>query len=90
MGLILILRIIGLAWMITSFAPLQWLLDLLPNNLFKYTIVLLTSCIKCASFWIGLAMGGIWYGIVSSFLAMILNEIFYSLKDLWIRMIQKL
>ena len=69
MDYILILKILALAWLISGFEPLQWLVELLPNNLFKYFIVVLTSCFKCCSMWVGFALGGIWYACAASFIA---------------------
>jgi hypothetical protein len=44
-----------LSWFITRFEPLQMTLELLPNKLLWNLIKLLTSCLKCVSFWITLA-----------------------------------
>ena len=55
---ILMIKIFLLSWMIVRFEPIQWCLDLLPNNLFKYIIVTMTSCLKCSNFWIGLILSG--------------------------------
>ena len=86
---ILLLKIIGLAWLITTFAPLQWVLETLPNNIFKYIIVLLTTCIKCCSFWTGLIIGGIWIGILAAAIAALTNEILIGVKHLWIKYLNK-
>lgn len=43
-----------LSWFITRFEPLQMVLELLPNKLLWNLIKLLTSCLKCVSFWITL------------------------------------
>lgn len=58
--LISMMKGIGLAFVITSFEPLAWVVDLLPNNIFKYITVLLTSCWRCCSFWITFFMFGLW------------------------------
>jgi hypothetical protein len=42
------------SWFITRFEPLQMVLELLPNKLLWNLIKLLTSCLKCVSFWITL------------------------------------
>lgn len=49
-----ILRTLLLANLITTFAPISWVLELLPKNIFKWILILLTSCFKCCSFWCGL------------------------------------
>jgi hypothetical protein len=41
-----------LSWMIVRFEPIQWLLELLPNKLYKWILITLTSCLKCSNFWI--------------------------------------
>lgn len=43
-----------LSWFITRFEPLQMVLELLPNKLVFNLVKLLTTCIKCVSFWITL------------------------------------
>ena len=55
---LILLKIFFLSWMIVRFEPLQWLLDLLPNNLFKYIIITMTTCLKCSNFWLGLILTG--------------------------------
>ncbi len=52
------IKIFLLARLIITFAPIGWLLDLLPNNLFKYIIVVLTTCLKCCMTWLAYAMTG--------------------------------
>jgi hypothetical protein len=47
-----------LSWFITRFEPLQMTLELLPNKLLWNLIKLLTSCLKCVSFWITLGYTG--------------------------------
>lgn len=89
MDYILLLKILGLAWTITSFAPISWLVELLPNNMFKYILVLLTSCFKCCSLWVGLIMGGLWVGITASAIAYIYTQIETNVKHLWIRWLNK-
>jgi len=48
---ITLLKCLLLANVIANFSPLQWLLEALPDNLFKWTLIVLTSCSKCVSFW---------------------------------------
>lgn len=58
--LIHMMKGIGLSFVIINFAPLSWILDLLPNNIFKYITVLLTSCWACCGFWLTFFMYGLW------------------------------
>jgi hypothetical protein len=68
-NLILILKIMGLAYVISQFAPLTWLYDYLPNGVLKSSLNLLTSCFKCCSFWLSLIMSGnIWLACFIYFL----------------------
>lgn len=55
---ILLLKSFLLSWFIVRFDPIQWLLDLLPNNIIKYILVTVTTCLKCSNFWIGLILTG--------------------------------
>ena len=87
--IILLLKILGLAWIITGFAPISWLVDLLPDNLFKYIVVLLTSCFKCCSLWVGIAMGGIWVGILSSFIANAITLSQQTIQTIYLKKLNK-
>jgi len=49
-----ILKCLLLANMITTFAPITWVLDLLPENMIKWILQVLFSCSKCATAWITL------------------------------------
>jgi hypothetical protein len=69
-----IIKVLALSWTITTFAPLSWLLELLPNNLFKYILVVLTSCLKCCSLWLGIALYGLWIGITASIIAAVWTD----------------
>jgi hypothetical protein len=51
---ITLLKCLLLAKFISTFEPLQWILDTLKDNLLKYLLVVITSCFKCASFWVTL------------------------------------
>ena len=84
-----IIKVITLAYVITTFAPLNWLLDLLPDNMVKYILVLLTSCLKCCSFWLGLSIGGIWIGVTSYIVATIWTNISSNITHLWIKYLNK-
>lgn len=71
----IILKVLGLAWVITEMSYIQWFIDPLPNNILKYLLVVLTSCLKCASFWIGLCMGGIWIACIACYIAVCYTKI---------------
>lgn len=51
---LLMTKVFFLSWFIVRFEPVSWLVDLLPNNIFKYIIVVLTTCLKCSNFWMTL------------------------------------
>ena len=55
---IILLKCLLLAKFITGFEPIQWLLDILPDNLIKYLLVVITSCFKCCAFWTTLIYTG--------------------------------
>lgn len=40
--------------LIANFDPLQWLIDLMPENIVKYLLVILSQCEKCLAVWISL------------------------------------
>jgi hypothetical protein len=58
MEYLILLKIFLLSWFIVRFEPIQWCLELLPNNLFKWILVVMTTCLKCSNFWIGLFLTG--------------------------------
>ena len=88
---ILILKIIGLAWFITRFEPLQWIFDALrmnfkPNrhiiHLLFDLVNVLTTCGKCAAFWTGLIIShSIWIALLSSFIIFWYDKIFIPLEQ---------
>jgi hypothetical protein len=73
--LINIIKGIGLAFVITTFEPIQWVLDMFKNNIFKYVAILLTSCWKCASFWLTLFMFGLWEAVAAYSMVYIIMEL---------------
>ena len=63
--LLTLLKAIGLAFVITKFDPIKWIMDYLlfktKNNLIILMIDKMLSCISCLSFWIALIVSGnIW------------------------------
>ncbi len=75
----ILLQTLLLAWFITKFEPLHTILNsiryIIPNivicNIIYNNFTKVLSCLKCASFWIGLIMGGFWIGCAASFIAYI-------------------
>lgn len=57
-SIIIILKILVVAHLVVNFQPINWILELLPGGLPKWILILLTSCFKCATFWIALVMSG--------------------------------
>lgn len=62
---------------ITKFQPFEWIMDvirmkignrLVPSLILNCLNVLIT-CHKCSALWIGILCGGIWVGLVTSYLA---------------------
>lgn len=53
----IIIKTILLAFLITQFEPIQWVLEMLPNNIFTAILTMLLTCLKCCSFWVGLIDG---------------------------------
>jgi hypothetical protein len=79
MTLIIILtKILLLAKFITSFEPLQWFLEVLELkqlNIFKYLLIVITSCFKCASFWVGwIVSGDIFIAAGASYIAYLYTQ----------------
>lgn len=50
------IKIFLISYTITRFEPLQWILDILPDNLFFNIIRLALSCSKCLSLYVGFIM----------------------------------
>jgi hypothetical protein len=74
MELIIILtKILLLSKFIVGFEPLQWVLEaveLKKLNILKYFLIVITSCFKCASFWIGwIISGDVFIAAGASFIA---------------------
>ena len=77
----MIIKILLLSWFISSFEPIQWLLNEIKNIWIKITLIAITGCFKCASFWIGLLMtGDIWISLGASVIASLLQVLKNKLK----------
>lgn len=71
----IMLKIFILSWWISKFEPIQWGLDSLPDNVIKYFLILMSTCLKCSSFWVGLIMtGNIFIACFAAFLGMIYTK----------------
>ena len=84
---IIIFKILLLSKFITSFDPLQWILDILPNKMWKYILVVIATCFKCCSFWIGLIItGDIFIAAGASYLAYLYTSIEQNIiRTIWQR-----
>lgn len=79
--MIMIIKILLLAWFISSFQPLEWLLNEIKNIWIKITLIAITGCWKCCSLWLGLLMtGDISTALTASVIASILQIIKNKLK----------
>ena len=68
-NIMLLLKIIGISYVISQFEPIQWVIDYLPGNLLKHTLHLLFGCFKCVSFWTTIiATGSIWFAVFNYFI----------------------
>ena len=47
----MILKIMGLSFIISQFEPIGWMIDKMKDGLFKFSLHMLTGCWKCVSFW---------------------------------------
>ena len=77
----MIIEILLLAWFISSFEPLQWLLNEIKWLWPKLILITITGCFKCSALWIGLLMtGDIWISLGAAVIASILQVIKNKLK----------
>ena len=84
---IILLKILLLSKFITGFEPLQWILDILPNKMWKYILVVISTCFKCCSFWIGLTItGDVFIAAGASYLAYLYTSIEQNIiRTIWQR-----
>lgn len=79
--MILIIKILLLAWFISEFQPIQWLLQLIPYKLPKLILIAITGCFKCCSFWLGLLLSfDIWISLEAALIASLLQVLKNKLK----------
>lgn len=83
--LILILKTLGLAYIASKFTPLRQTINFIgllikkrnptPLNILIFeSLEELLTCFKCCSLWIGFIFGGLWVGIISSILALMIYQ----------------
>jgi hypothetical protein len=77
----MVIEILLLAWFISSFEPLQWLLNEIKWLWPKLILIAVTGCWKCSSLFIGLILSqDIWTALTASVIASILQVIKNKLK----------
>jgi hypothetical protein len=79
MGTILVIgKILLLAWFITRFEPVQWIVDILfegKTDLTSKLLYLALSCSKCLSFWAGIILAqDIFLAIIASWLMVVYEK----------------
>lgn len=87
--IITIFKIMGLAWFVSRFDPIQWVLEAVRSNfsndrkfiqLLFMVLETITTCSKCAAFWIGLVLYGIWPALIASFIIFWYDKIFLPIE----------
>lgn len=75
-------KVFIIAWFITDYTPIAWVMNLIKplffNKILKITydiILLATGCIKCCSFYVGWIIGGLYIGIIASFIAYLYSNL---------------
>jgi len=85
LNIILILKILGLSYIVSKFTPLRQFINFIgllikkrnpsPLNILIFeSVEELLTCWKCLSLWIGIIFGGLWIGIISSILALFIYQ----------------
>lgn len=78
---ITLIKILALAWFISTFKPLHQFIDFIKSLIKNSLVYIITdtlhemiSCQKCCSFWIGLIFTqSIWFAIAAAFTAYVYN-----------------
>ena len=79
--ILIVIKILLLSWFISSFIPIQWLLELIPWKMVKLISIAVTSCWKCCSLWVGLILtGDIWISLGASVISSLLQVAKNKLK----------
>ena len=73
---LLILKLLLLSNFIVNFTPLQWIIELLPDNMIKWLLIVITTCYRCNSFWLSLIIThDIYLSAGISFIAFIYSKV---------------
>ena len=80
--LIVLGKVLGASFFITKFAPFQWVLESIGEQLKSKVLLLiyhisslLTTCFSCCSFWVGTIFFGFWWGISAYVIAYLYNQV---------------
>lgn len=69
---IIVLKVLGLSWVINRLPIVSLLFNYLPENIFTLVLKLALECLKCTSLYVGLIITqNIWISILCSFIAML-------------------
>ena len=67
-----------LAWFVTRFEPVQWVIEIMfegKDDIISKLLYLALTCSKCVAFWCGvLICGNIWISILASWLMLIYEK----------------
>lgn len=80
-SLIVVIKIIGLAWFITRFEPIEWILESMKSKNYLLQLIIdivnvILTCMKCSAFWIGLIFSGsIWIALLASYVSLLYEKI---------------
>lgn len=93
--MIIILKTLGLGYIISRFTPLHKLFEFIiqlfkktyPTSIFSLLLIEcirdLMTCFKCLSLWIGFCLGGLWVGIICSIIAFFYDKNLSSWERKW-------
>jgi hypothetical protein len=78
MEVLLIAKILLLAWFLTRFEPVQWVVEIMfegKTDLVSKLLYLALSCSKCIAFWCGIILSqNIFIAILGSFLMVVYEK----------------
>lgn len=86
--IILILKTLGIAFLINKFTPIQWFFEAVLDSNSKikssWGIILnllyvMATCFSCTTFWVGLFIGGFWVALIGYIISYYLSKIIYKL-----------
>jgi hypothetical protein len=67
-----------IARLIVKFQPLAWIIDLLPENMIKWILSVLTGCLRCSMTWIAFIMTG---DLIMTAAAALIGEVAWWLEN---------